>query len=243
MKYLLTIAYDGSRYCGFQKQNNGISVQQVLTEAASKAFGDCKITGCSRTDSGVHALGFKATLECNATEIPENKVAVAMNCHLPDDISVLSSVIAPDDFHPRYSVLSKEYRYVIHNSTVRDPFLRGRAYQYPKPLDVEKMNEAASYLVGEHDFASFMASGSKITDTVRNIYSCEVISDGSTVTVCIKGNGFLYNMVRIIVGTLIAVSEGRIKPSDIQKILESRDRTNAGSTVPACGLYLYNVEY
>lgn len=243
MKYLLTIAFDGSKYCGYQKQNNGISVQQVLTQAASELFNNCRITGCSRTDSGVHALGFKATLECDMTEIPEDKVAVAMNCHLPEDISVLSSVSVSDDFHPRYSVKSKEYRYVIYTGTVRDPFLSGRAYHYPKKLDIDKMNEAASYLVGEHDFASFMASGSKIVDTVRHIYSCNVISENNTVTVCVKGNGFLYNMVRIIVGTLISVSEGKLLPSDMPRIIDGKNRKNAGVTAPAHGLYLYNVEY
>lgn len=243
MKYLLTIAFDGSRYCGYQKQNNGISVQQVLTQAASEIFGECKITGCSRTDSGVHAMGFKATLECERNEIPQEKIPIAMNCHLPDDISVLSARIVSDEFHPRYSVKSKEYRYVIHNDNVRDPFLNGRAYHYPKPLDVAEMKEAAGYFVGEHDFAAFMASGSKIVDTVRTIYSCDVITEGKKVTVCVKGNGFLYNMVRIIVGTLIYVSEGKISSSDIPEIIKSKDRKNAGITVPAHGLYLYNVEY
>lgn len=243
MKYLLTIAYDGSGYCGFQRQNNGISVQQVLTEAATELFGECKITGCSRTDSGVHALGFKATLECRGTSIPQEKVAIALNCRLPDDISVLSSVEVDEGFHPRYSVKSKEYRYVIHNSAVRDPFLRGRAYHFGRPLNVDKMNEAAQYLVGEHDFSSFMSSGSNIEDTVRKIYSCCVVKNGDTVTVCVKGNGFLYNMVRIIVGTLIEVSEGRIKPEAMKDIIEGCDRRLSGPTAPAEGLYLYNVEY
>lgn len=243
MKYLLTIAYDGSGYCGFQRQNNGISVQQVLTDAATELFGECKITGCSRTDSGVHALGFKATLECRGTSIPQEKVAIALNCRLPDDISVLSSVEVDEGFHPRYSVKSKEYRYVIHNSTVRDPFLRGRAYHFGRTLNVDKMNEAAQYLVGEHDFSSFMSSGSNIEDTVRKIYSCCVVKNGDTVTVCVKGNGFLYNMVRIIVGTLIEVSEGRIKPEAMKDIIEGCDRRLSGPTAPAEGLYLYNVEY
>ena len=243
MKYLLTVAYDGAGYCGFQKQNNGISVQQVLTEAATELFGECKITGCSRTDSGVHALGFKATLECRDTTIPAEKVAVAMNCRLPDDVSVISSEAVSDDFHPRYSAKSKEYRYVIYNSPVRDPFMKGRAYHYPRRLDAERMNEAAQYLVGEHDFSSFMASGSKIEDAVRKIYFCSVIRDGDKITVSICGNGFLYNMVRIIVGTLIEVSEGRIEPHDIKTIIEQRDRRLSGPTAPPEGLYLYNVEY
>lgn len=244
MKYLLTVAYDGKNYCGYQKQKNGISVQEKLTEAAMSLFGDgVKITGCSRTDSGVHAKGFKATLECDKTSISEDKVAVAMNTLLPDDISVISSREVAHGFHPRYDVKSKEYRYIINNSGVRDPFLAGRAYHYPKPLDEKIMNVAAKHLIGEHDFSSFMASGSKIVDTVRTIYDCKVERDGDTITVSVIGNGFLYNMVRIIVGTLIYVSEGKIYPSDIPKIIESKSRKNAGITAPACGLYLYNVEY
>ena len=243
MKYLLTVAYDGANYHGFQKQNNGISVQQVLTEAANGLFGECRITGCSRTDSGVHAIGFKATLECAKTSIPADKVAIAMNCRLPDDVSVLDSVEVDEDFHPRYSVKSKEYRYVIHNNPVRDPFLRGRAYHYPRKLDTDRMNKAASCLVGEHDFSSFMASGSKIEDTVRKIEFCNVVRDGDTVTVCICGNGFLYNMVRIIVGTLIEISEGRCEPEKMKEIIDGADRRLAGPTAPPEGLYLYKVDY
>ena len=246
MKYLLTIAYDGRRYCGYQVQKNGITVQEELCRAAEAVFGRiCPITGCSRTDSGVHAKDFKATLEIpsDGPNIPPEKVAVAMNCHLPEDIAVLSSCEVGEDFHPRYDVIEKEYRYLIHNATSRDPFLAGRAWHYPKPLNVSQMNEAAKAFVGEHDFAAFMASGSDVVDTVRRIYACRVEREGNTIAVTISGNGFLYNMVRIIVGTLVAVSEGKLTSDEVKEVIASRDRSRAGITAPACGLYLQRVEY
>ncbi len=244
MKYLLTISYDGRNYCGYQKQKNGVSVQEKLTEAATALFGEgTKITGCSRTDSGVHAVCFKATLESEKAKIKPEKLPSALNAHLPTDISVRDASEVSSDFHPRYSVKEKEYRYIISNSSTRDPFSEGRAYFYPKKLDAEIMNEAAQYLVGRHDFRAFMAAGSKIEDTVREIYSCNVTRNGDNVTVSVCGNGFLYNMVRIIVGTLIAVSDGKLASDDIRKIIESKDRKNAGATAPAEGLYLYNVTY
>ncbi len=244
MKYLLTISYDGRGYCGYQKQKNGVSVQEKLTEAAEALFGEgTRITGCSRTDSGVHAVRFKATLESEKAKIKPEKLPQALNAHLPSDISVREAETVTPDFHPRYGVRVKEYRYVICNSQTRDPFSDGRAYFYPKKLDAEKMNKAAAFLVGKHDFRAFMASGSKIEDTVREIYSCTVTREGDNVTVSVRGNGFLYNMVRIIVGTLISVSEGKLPEDSILKIIESKERKNAGPTAPACGLYLYNVIY
>ncbi len=246
MKYLLTIAYDGRRYCGYQVQKNGMTVQEELCRAAEAVFGHpCPITGCSRTDSGVHAKDFKATLAVpgDMPSIPPEKVAVAMNCHLPDDISVLASSLVADTFHPRYDVKEKEYRYWIHNAPSRDPFLSGRAWHYPKRLQVSLMHEAAQFFVGEHDFAAFMASGSNVVDTVRTINSCSVTREGDTVMVTVRGNGFLYNMVRIMVGTLVAVSEGKLAPTDIADILISGDRRRAGITAPACGLYLNRVTY
>ena len=246
MKYLLTIAYDGRRYCGYQVQKNGVSVQEMLGKAAAAVFGrPCPITGCSRTDSGVHALDFKATLETyeDAPGIPTDKIAIAMNCYLPEDIAVREVLEVSDSFHPRYDAKIKEYRYLIHNAKARDPFLAGRAYHYPRPLDEGVMERAAAHFVGTHDFAACMASGSDVTDTVRTVYSCEVSRKGDTLMIHVSGNGFLYNMVRIMVGTLISVSEGRIQPEDIPAVLASRDRRRAGATAPACGLYLYRVTY
>ena len=244
MKYLLTISYDGRSYCGYQKQKNGVSVQEKLTDAASALFGEgTKITGCSRTDSGVHAFRFKATLESENARIKSEKLPSALNAHLPAYISVRDACEGESDFHPRYSVKEKEYRYIICNATTRDPFSDGRAYFFPKELDEKIMNEAAQYLIGKHDFRAFMASGSKIEDTVREIYSCSVTRDGDNVTVSVRGNGFLYNMVRIIVGTLISVSEGKLSVDDIKTVIESRERKNAGPTAPPEGLYLYDVTY
>ncbi len=246
MKYLLTIAYDGRRYCGYQVQKNGVSIQEMLGKAAEAVFGRaCPITGCSRTDSGVHAKDFKATLEIDgdAPRIPADKVAIAMNCHLPEDIAILASCEVPKTFHARYDVKEKEYCYLIHNAPARDPFLAGRAFHYPRRLDERKMECAAAMLVGTHDFAAFMASGSDVTDTVRTIYSCRVTRKEDLLSINVSGNGFLYNMVRILVGTLIAVSEGKLTAEEIPAILASRDRSRAGITVPACGLYLNRVTY
>ena len=245
MTYLLTIQYDGRRYHGYQVQKNGTSIQAELNAAAETVFScPCAVTGCSRTDSGVHALDFKATLRPSAeVAIPPDKVATALNAVLPEDIAILRSEAVSDTFHPRYDVTEKEYRYVIHNGAVRDPFLVGRAYHYPRELNVPLMNEAARAFLGTHDFSSFMAAGSKITDPTRTVYDCRVERQGSTVSVTVSGNGFLYHMVRILVGTLIAVSEGKIEKDDLPEILAARDRRRAGSTAPACGLYLSRVSY
>lgn len=246
MKYLLTIAYDGRRYCGYQVQKNGVSIQEKLGEAAAQIFRvPCAVTGCSRTDSGVHARDFKATLmpASGGATIPADRVAVAINTALPEDIAVLRAEAVSEDFHPRYDVVRKEYVYMIHNARVRDPFLIGRAWHYPQQLNEVRMREAASYFVGTHDFASFMASGSDVTDTVRTVDRCEILRQGDVVTVTVSGNGFLYHMVRIMVGTLVAVSEGKLNPSAVIDILAARDRARAGMTAPACGLYLNRVDY
>lgn len=245
MKYLLTIAYDGRRYHGYQIQKNGLSIQQMLCEAAEAVFhAPCAITGCSRTDSGVHALDFKATLEPSCDiRIPAEKVAVAMNTVLPEDISVLSSVVVPTEFHARYDVKWKEYRYQLYVSAARDPFLSGRAYHYPRALSIDAMAEAATHVVGTHDFRAFMASGSDVTDTVRTIYDCHLEVDKSRISIVVSGNGFLYNMVRILTGTLLSVAEGKRSPEDVPRIITSCDRTQAGITVPPHGLYLSRVSY
>lgn len=246
MKLLLTIAYDGSAYHGYQVQNGQMTVQERLNDAVLTVFGKrYPVTGCSRTDSGVHALDFKATvtLDVEAPRIPPDRVPLAMNLALPNDISVISASMVPDSFHPRYDVVSKEYRYKILNSRIRDPFLVGRAYQFAVPLDISLMNRAALGFLGSHDFSAFSAAGSEVIERTRTIYQCSVEREGDVVTIRVVGNGFLYNMVRIITGTLIDVSRGRILPDDIPQILESLDREKAGFTAPACGLYLYRVNY
>lgn len=247
MKYLLCLSYDGTAYHGWQVQNNCVTVQGVITDIAKKIFGvTCMITGCSRTDSGVHAVNYMATLEPCGNEyphIPSNKLLLALNSNLPDDIAVNDVKTVSDSFHARYDVKSKEYLYRIYDHSIKDPFEHGRSYAYCRPLDVEKMKEAAKYFVGTHDFSSFMSSGSDITDTVRTVYSVSIERKNRIVEIRIRGNGFLYNMVRIIVGTLIEVSKGAIEIEDIPGIIESCNRSNSGMTVPACGLYLENVDY
>ena len=246
MKILIKIAYDGKNYCGWQVQKNGISVQSKICEAASGIYGcEVKVTGCSRTDSGVHAKEYFCTLEMptGAPVVPESRIPSAFNSHLPEDITVVSARAVNDDFHARYDVKSKTYEYVFDNGEQRDPFLFERAWHIPKRLDADKMNEAAQGFVGEYDFAAFMASGSSVTDTVRRITDATVIRDGDKVIFRVSGNGFLYNIVRIMAGTLYYVSIGKIESKEIKEIILSKDRKRAGITAPAGGLYLYTVRY
>ncbi len=256
MKILLKIMYDGSGYCGFQYQPTGKSIQGVLTECVSKAFGmPCLVTGCSRTDAGVHALGYCAMVEpsdkllresCWCT-VPAEKIHRMLNVYLPDDICVVGAAYVEGDFHPRYNATGKEYVYRFRDAVCPDPFTVGRVYQVKRPIgeaELAKMNEAAKFIVGKHDFASFMASGSSVTDTVREVYSLEVDRIGEfDVEIRISGNGFLYNMVRIIAGTLLDVAYGKINPAEMEKIINSKDRSTAGTTAPAHGLYLSQVFY
>ena len=254
MKLLLKLIFDGSGYAGYQAQAEFSSVQTTLTEAVSACFGRrCTVTGCSRTDAGVHALGFVAAVEPYGEHedewlpIPIGKVHRALSKYLPDDISVAGEAAADDDFHPRYSVRRKTYVYRMYDTPYSDPFREGRAWHLKRALTDEmigRMNEAAESIVGRHDFTSFMAAGSKITDAVREIYALSVArkADG-TVELSVTADGFLYNMVRIITGTLVDVAVGTTEPSEITAVLEARDRTKAGRTAPACGLYLADVEY
>lgn len=246
MKYLLTLSFLGTAYCGWQVQPNGLSVQQCVQQAAEQVFGcRCAITGCSRTDSGVHANMFCCTAEPleGGNLIPIDRIPLVCNRYLPSDIAVRHAVCVPDDFHARYDVAWKEYEYLILNSSLRDPFWSDRAYLYPHRLDEKQLQKAAQTFVGQHDFAAFMAAGSSVTDTVRTIDSCEVMRQEDLIGIRIKGNGFLYHMVRILCGTLLAVAEGKIAERDLPEIIASRDRMRAGSTLPACGLYLNRVFY
>ena len=243
MKILLDIAFVGSAYCGWQSQKKGDSVQEKITSAAKELFGkECDVTGCSRTDSGVHANGFcavvseKGTNSLN-TSIPLVNIPRAMNSFLPDDISVNCATEVHDDFHPRYDVKHKEYVYLIHTRPERN------AWHYPKRLNVELMNEAAQFFVGKHDFSSFMAAGSKIVDTRRTVVNASVTSDGDMIRFRVGADGFLYNMVRIMTGTLIDVGLGKICPEEIANIINKCDRRAAGITAPADGLYLDKVFY
>jgi tRNA pseudouridine38-40 synthase len=252
MKLLLKISFLGTNYCGYQVQPDKPTVQRELNEAASRIFGfDCDIVGCSRTDSGVHANEFficvskKGDNEIDCT-IPMKNVPLAFNSVLPDDISVLEARMVENDFHPRYDVKHKEYIYKIWNNPIKNPFYADRAYHVPQLYSdetVEKMNSAAQYLCGKHDFCSYMAQGSKIVDTNREIKYASVVREGDFIIFKVAADGFLYNMVRIMTGTLLLVAQGKIDPEDIQKITESKNRKNAGATAPACGLYLNRVEY
>ncbi len=225
-------------------QPNGVSIQKTVQAAAEQAFGcSLKLTGCSRTDSGVHARSFYCTVEgerCGC--LPTERVPEILNHFLPDDIAVRSARVVDDSFHPRYSAAGKEYHYLILDSRIRDPFLEGRVYRSAGNFDTTYMDYAAEQFVGRHDFAAFMAAGSSVTDTVRTVSMCRVKREGELITIAIAADGFLYNMVRIIVGTLIDFSCERIN-FPISEIIASRDRTKAGFTAPPEGLYLWDVFY
>lgn len=255
VKLFIKIRYDGTAYCGYQVQKGRPTIQGELNDAARKLFGaECNVTGCSRTDAGVHALCFCAVVEFRdpdnsgkpVTDIPPEKIPLAFNAMLPEDISVFYASWMPDGFHPRYDVKSKTYRYRILNSPYRSPFEEKKAYHFPKVWsddDIKRMNEAAGYFCGTHDFSAFMATGSKITDAVRTVRTAEVKKEDDIVTFTVSADGFLYNMVRIMAGTLIEVGCGKLRPEDIPVIIESRDRHKAGSTLAPYGLYLTDVNY
>ncbi len=253
MKLLLTISYMGTNFHGYQVQPNARTVQEELNKAAKLLFGiDCDITGCSRTDTGVHANVFCATVaekgkNTVATSLDPSRIPLAMNAHLPPDISVSSAEWVSEEFHPRYDVKYKEYVYRIYNGRTRSPFEEDRSWHIPQPIftpeAVEKMNRAAAAYVGEHDYSAFMASGCTVENTVRTVQYAKVTREGDLLTFRVAADGFLYNMVRIMTGTLVAVAQGRIAEDDISAIIASRDRKNAGMTAPAEGLYLNRVVY
>jgi tRNA pseudouridine38-40 synthase len=252
MKIALRLSYLGTDFCGYQVQPGLPTVQSALNEATKGLFGvPCDITGCSRTDSGVHANDFCVAVTergkgCLITAVPLEKIPIALNVRLPLGIAVRSAEWVEESFHPRYDVVLKEYVYLIRDSKIRDPFTEGRVYSFSRSISdegVERMNRAASLLCGKHDFSSYMASGSKVESTVRDMKYASVCRDGDVVKITLAADGFLYNMVRIIAGTLIDVGEGRKDPCDIPKITNAHDRSLAGATLPACGLYLNKVVY
>ncbi|MBQ8407257.1 MAG: tRNA pseudouridine(38-40) synthase TruA [Clostridia bacterium] len=252
MKLLLTFSYVGTDFCGYQVQPKGRTVQGELNRAARELFGfDCDVTGCSRTDAGVHANCFcaaitKAGEQTLETHIDVSRIPMALNAHLPADIAVKQAGWVSEDFHPRYDVKYKEYVYRICNSQTRDPFSVGRAWHIPHVFDasaVEKMNAAAQDFVGKHDFSAFMASGSQVESTVRDVKYATVTKTGDEIVFRVAADGFLYNMVRIMTGTLVAVAQGKIDADSIGEIIESKNRQRAGMTAPAEGLYLNSVVY
>ena len=227
-------------------------MQGALCDAAERVFSaPCDVTGCSRTDSGVHANEFCATVTYRKksgidTTIPIDKIPIAFSSVLPPDISVFGAEWVSEDFHPRYDVLYKEYEYRIYNKPLPDPFLFGRCWHYPREIDgaaLEKMKEAAKHFVGKKDFAAYMAAGSDIKDTVRTVFSADVEREGDVIVFRVSADGFLYNMVRILTGTLISVAQGKLEPEDIPNVPASLDRKKAGATAPPSGLYLNRVVY
>lgn len=243
MRILIRVSYDGTAYSGWQIQPNATTVEGTLRQAVSNLFGaDIELIGASRTDAGVHALGNVAVFDVD-TRIPAPKIAYALNVRLPDDIRVWQSIQVEDGWHPRHNDCVKTYEYSIYNDTFENPKKRLYSHFYYGNLDVNMMREAAAYFIGEHDFTAFCSAGSQVADKVRTIYSLDVIQDGREIVLRVKGNGFLYNMVRIIAGTLIKAGTGDIRPQDIPGIIESRDRQLAGPTAPARGLTLVEIDY
>ena len=239
----LTIAYDGTNYCGWQVQPNGITVEEVVNKALKKLTGeDIQVIGASRTDSGVHALGNVAVFDTHTT-IPPERISYALNQRLPEDIVIVKSEEVAEDFHPRYCDCSKTYEYHILNTRIPIPTKRLTNYFVSYDLDVENMRKAAGYLIGEHDFVSFCNVRTDVEDTVRTVTELEILKDGEEITIRISGNGFLYNMVRIIVGTLIRVGRGFYEPEKVKEILEAKDRKAAGVTAPPHGLILAEIRY
>lgn len=260
MNILLRMQFDGGAYHGFQVQANAPTVCAALQNAMQALFGARPdVKGCARTDAGVHARDFCVSFHSD-TAIPLAKLPLALNSHLPDDIRVFAARQVDEDFHARYSVQWKEYQYFIHNAPVDDPFFLHHAYRENAPLDEDAMRAAATHLQGEHDFAAFMAAGSAIQqraeetgtapDTVRKVLWLEVdanplpgMQSGQSVCITVAANGFLYNMVRIIAGTLLQVGAGRMLPDALPAVIAGKDRALAGPTLPAKGLFLNRVFY
>lgn len=257
MRYRAVISYYGANYVGWQRQLNGLSVQEVLEKALEKTFGaPTSATASGRTDAGVHALGQVVHFDAD-TSIPINKIPFAVNTHLPDDVSMLSCEIAPENFNARFSAKRKTYCYKIYVSKHRLPVLELDHEHITYPLDLDKIEQAAKIIEGTHDFKCFEASGSVVKNTVRTVYSVDVATrhfDNATVradgkffggelSISVTGNGFLYNMVRIIAGTLVYVGIGKLTPQDVSRILETGDRKAAGKTLGAKGLTLMSVQY
>ena len=237
MRVKLTIEYDGTDYCGWQIQPNGTSVQQVITDAVKKVTGETvKLIGSGRTDAGVHALDTNSA-------VPADKFSNALNAVLPADVKIVRSERADDSFNARFSAKKKTYEYHIYVSPFPRPLKSRYAAQICYPVNVEAMNSVAARFVGEHDFRCFLASNSSVETTVRTIYRAEVTARGDEIVFSVTGNGFLYNMVRIMAGTLVAAGEGKISAADVDKMIEKGERSLAGKTMPAQGLTLKSVEY
>ena len=239
----IVVAYDGTNYNGWQIQPNGVTIQGVLNETLSKLLGEkIEVMGASRTDAGVHSLGNVAVFDTNS-RIPGEKISYALNQFLPEDIRIQLSEDVDPDFHPRYCDSEKTYQYRILNRRFPVPTERLYSYFYHYKLDVDLMKEAVSFLIGQHDFASFCGSGAQVRSTVRTITAMDVWRDEDMVTIQVSGTGFLYNMVRILAGTLIEIGNGQYPPERMKDILDAKDREAAGPTAPAHGLTLVGIRY
>lgn len=239
-----TIQYCGCNYSGFQVQPNAVTVQEVLENALSQVYNEkIIVTASGRTDSGVHALGQVIHFDAPSSNLPCEKLPFAVAQYLPNDISIIKTEEVDSEFHARYSCKSKTYKYRLICSDYNLPLEYGRAWICAYQLDIDKMKKAAKYFVGEHDFKAFMASGSSVQSTIRHITRLDICEYGNCIEFVVSANGFLYNMVRIIVGTLVDVGRGRINVSDIDGIITSGARAKAGKTAPPDGLYLVSAEY
>lgn len=240
---LLTLRFLGTSYHGWQVQENAKSIQEQVQDAVEALFGTRDpVTGCSRTDTGVHAEMFCCTLRTE-NDISCYRLIAGMNAKLPPDIAVSDCIEVPEDFHPRYDATAKQYRYRIWNGKARNPFWEDRAYYVHPQLDAEHMNEQAKDFLGTHDFTSFTNSREVINDNVRTVRRAEVFREGECIVFLVEADGFLYNMVRIMAGTLLAIETGKRDEGSIPDILAARDRNAAGKTAPAHGLYLHRVFY
>lgn len=239
----LKLRYDGSRYHGWQVQKTDISVCSTVQQALEKICEHpVKLTGCGRTDAGVHALRYCANFRTDC-RIPLDRFALAANSRLPDDIAVLDAVEVPEDFNAISSCVKKEYVYKIHNSNIRDPFLENRACFYPQTLDMDRMSRAALAFEGTHDFKAVRSVGTETKTTVRTVHWCRAEKSGDIISVYICADGFLYNMCRAMVGTMVYASYGKIEPEEIPRLLKLGDRRLTGPTMPPQGLYLNRVWY
>lgn len=244
MTYLLELSYSGAAYSGFQIQNNAKTVAGELTRASKLLFGlPCKIQGCSRTDAGVHARQFFASVHVpdGGNLVPTDRIPDAMNCLLPYDIAIKNAETVHEGYNPRFDTSYKEYEYVIYNRPEKDPFSHKLKLPYKYRLDEAMLDAEARDYIGEHDFKSFMATGSDVVSTVRTVYSASVRREGDDVIFSVCADGFLYNMVRIMTGTLLCISEGKLGKGSIPAIIDAKNRTAAGITVPPDGLYLSRV--
>lgn len=242
-RVMLTVAYDGTAYHGWQIQPNGETIEGILNRCLSETLGEkIEVIGASRTDSGVHAMGNIAVFDTDSP-IPADKISYALNQRLPEDIKIQKSEEVASDFHPRHCESRKTYEYRIYCAPFPMPVKRLYAHYTYIPMDVERMRRGALYLVGKHDFKSFCSAEAQVETTVRQVDSVEVVQEGQEIVIRVAGRGFLYNMVRIIAGTLMEVGRGHIAPEEVKTILEAKDRQAAGPTAPACGLTLVKYEF